>query len=281
MTKTGTRPSNWIGRNPIISFIILVFLISYLIGIPFNMFVSGFLLKTDEITSSLLPRLITVYGPGLSAILVMFCISGQKGPKTLMRKLIPHTKHFIWWISIPVICTAITLFSFVLGGVPIIQMVELLKNNVHILFLHLSGQFIIVGIGEELGWRGWLLPRLTQERSVGVSVLVIIIVWGLWHFPILFSGYDVVVPWVIMLVSMAFMTTWLWYKVEGNIFVLAVAHASVNAPEIFIENRLNHLYADHELILAGWEVLGYAYFLLALIIVISNPRLWRKKLVDG
>jgi uncharacterized protein len=278
MSASFTSRSNWIARNPIKSFIILAFLIAYFIGIPFNMFVSSFLQGANEVIWGLFPRVMTVYAPALSAIMVTYFISGWQSSKTLLEKLKPNPKHLLWWFMIPIVCTSITFTSFALGGVSTTQLEDFCRTNLHLLLLHFVFQFIIVGVGEELGWRGWLLPKFTQQTSVGTATLIVTTVWGVWHVPIFFSGIQVVIPWLMILFSVGFIVTWIWYKVKGNVFVLAIAHASMNAPEVFLENRLKDVTANNELFLAGWEILGYAYLFLAGIIVASNYGLWRKKI---
>lgn len=44
--------------------------------------------------------------------------------------------------------------------------------------------------GEEWGWRGYLLPHLMERHSATKSILVIGIIWGLWHAPITALGHD-------------------------------------------------------------------------------------------
>src|ERR1051325_6322620 len=41
----------------------------------------------------------------------------------------------------------------------------------------------VFGLGEEIGWRGYLLPRLVQSR-VGFPILISGLVWGIWHVPL-------------------------------------------------------------------------------------------------
>lgn len=48
---------------------------------------------------------------------------------------------------------------------------------------------LIPALGEELGWRGWLLPRLMPLGPVP-AILISGVVWGLWHAPLILLGYN-------------------------------------------------------------------------------------------
>ncbi|MEJ6981456.1 type II CAAX endopeptidase family protein [Pedobacter sp. P351] len=272
MNKSENRIVYWLKKNPIAGFITITFFISYVIGIPFNMFTSGILGNGGEVSSHVLPRIITVYAPGLTAIIMTVTLSGRDGLSSLLRKLRPEIKHVLWWFIIPVIFSFITFYSYFLGGQSSEHILDVLDKDWQVLFIHFFGQLLTVGVGEELGWRAWLLPRLLEKGNVAFAVISMIIIWGLWHFPILFNGYKVVLPWIILLISLGFILTWLWYKAKGNIFVLAIAHASVNSPIDFMENRLLSIRADHEPLFTGWSVLSLAYLLIAFTIMISNPK---------
>jgi len=276
MDATDISRTGFITRRRVASFIGLTFIISYLFGIPFNMLISPLVKDTNEVTSVLLPRLITVYGPAIAAVILTLSGAGPFSTKTLLNKLIPQARYTGWCLAIPFICLLITFMSFAIAGVSVAQLGQFLVRDWHWLIFQLIGQVFIVGIGEELGWRGWLLPTLAQRQSLITCVLLTIVIWGLWHLPVFFSGYQIVVPWLMMLGSLAFLTAWLWFKVNGNIFVLATMHASFNAPEAFMENRLHDIKGGEDLILAGWATLGYVYVVITFIIVISNREIWRK-----
>ena len=47
----------------------------------------------------------------------------------------------------------------------------------------------LFALGEELGWRGYLLKALQNKKLLPVS-LMIGIVWGLWHFPLILIGHN-------------------------------------------------------------------------------------------
>ncbi|MCE4610075.1 MAG: CPBP family intramembrane metalloprotease [Desulfurococcales archaeon] len=53
---------------------------------------------------------------------------------------------------------------------------------------------MIVAVGEEAGWRGLLLNMLSPRIGIANSAIVIGIIWGLWHAPLVLAGYDYSLP---------------------------------------------------------------------------------------
>jgi len=91
----------------------------------------------------------------------------------------------------------------------------------------------LISIGEELGWRGYLQPRLRRYFSLGVTSALVGIVWALWHLPGYYFNKGVVEgvsflwfgAWV---VSGAMVMGWL-YERSHSVFIAILFHTSVNA----------------------------------------------------
>lgn len=99
------------------------------------------------------------------------------------------------------------------------------------------GAFInmIPALGEEVGWRGWLVPRLEPLGTVGM-VLVSGVIWGLWHAPLILLGYNYAgAPGWLGLLAMCGMTisfgaVLAWLRIGSNsVWPAALAHGSINA----------------------------------------------------
>ena len=145
-----------------------------------------------------------------------------------------------------------------------------MKERPWLLLSHFVVQFLIVGIGEEIGWRSFLLPLCINKYRFFPAIAMVTFIWGIWHVPLLFQGFAFVYPWILILISVSIIITWLWIKTKGNLFVIALTHASVNASQAFIENRLVERNIGKEPLLAGWEMLGYGYLVVALMILLLD-----------
>lgn len=93
----------------------------------------------------------------------------------------------------------------------------------------------IPALGEEIGWRGWLVPRLRPLGTVGM-VLVSGVIWGLWHAPLILLGYNYPgVPGWLGLAAMCAMTisfgaVLAWLRLASDsVWPAALAHGAFNA----------------------------------------------------
>lgn len=104
------------------------------------------------------------------------------------------------------------------------------------------------GLGEEIGWRGFLVPELYKTTSYTKTSLIVGFIWAFWHFPILiFADYNSGTPawfgltcFTVMVVSISFVFTWFRLK-SGSLWTAAILHASHN---LFIQNFFTPLTKD-------------------------------------
>lgn len=94
---------------------------------------------------------------------------------------------------------------------------------------------LIPALGEELGWRGWLLPRLMPLGTLP-ALLISGVIWGLWHAPLVLLGYNYpgapgwlgLTAMVGMCVLVGAVFGWLRLR-SGSVWPAALAHAAFNA----------------------------------------------------
>jgi membrane protease YdiL (CAAX protease family) len=61
-------------------------------------------------------------------------------------------------------------------------------TNSIVTLLLLVPSSIITATGEEIGWRGFLLPKMTEVLSLKVTILLCGLIWAVWHFPLMLAG---------------------------------------------------------------------------------------------
>jgi membrane protease YdiL (CAAX protease family) len=86
------------------------------------------------------------------------------------------------------------------------------------------------GIGEEIGWRGYALPRLQEKMNALNATLVLGVLWALWHLPIFFYLFDpaIAIGWFFGLMSGAIVFTWIYNSTGGSLLAVALWHGAFN-----------------------------------------------------
>jgi membrane protease YdiL (CAAX protease family) len=117
--------------------------------------------------------------------------------------------------------TAIETFSGVVGPVEL-QPIAALSLVV----------FVLVA-GEEIGWRGFALPRLQARYGPWVASAVIGMIWAAWHFPLFFMPsmpqYGTpFISYVPYLIALSTIMTILAMETRGSVIIATVFHGSVN-----------------------------------------------------
>ena len=90
-------------------------------------------------------------------------------------------------------------------------------------------------LGEEIGWRGFLVPELANNVSFTATALISGIIWSLWHYPVLiFADYNAgtatwyaLLCFTVMVVGISFIFAWMRLK-SGSLWTGALLHASHN-----------------------------------------------------
>ena len=103
-------------------------------------------------------------------------------------------------------------------------------------------------LGEEIGWRGFLVPELAKRTSFTATALISGSLWAMWHYPILiFADYNAGTPtwysltcFTVMVIGLGFVFAWMRLK-SGSLWTGVLLHASHN---LFIQAFFDPLTAD-------------------------------------
>jgi uncharacterized protein len=103
-------------------------------------------------------------------------------------------------------------------------------------------------VGEELGWRGFLVPQLAKVTSFPKVALLSGIIWASWHIPVILGGdyhgagpaWYSVTCFVVMVVGISFVFAWMRLK-SGSMWTGMLLHASHNCfIQAFFDPQTRH-----------------------------------------
>ncbi len=161
-------------------------------------------------------------------------------------------------------------------------------------------QFIILGpviniiptLGEELGWRGYLLPKLRCFFSDRTALVVSGAIWGIWHLPVIVMGHNYGTgyagyPWLGILAMVLFCI--IFGTIEGYIAIklesvipAAMIHSALNAgaglPLCLVKGEYNMLLGPAVTGLIGG--LPFAVLAVVLFIKAGNTKASNRKIVQ-
>lgn len=130
---------------------------------------------------------------------------------------------------------------------------------------------LIPALGEELGWRGWLLPKLLP-LGVVPAILISGVIWGLWHAPLVLLGYNYPLApgWlgVLMMCGMCILigAVFSWLRIRsGTVWAPALAHGTFNAAAGF---SIVFVAAGEVIDTTQATILGWSGWIVPLVLVI-------------
>lgn len=222
-----------VSKHPVVVFCVLsIFFLSIIGGLNFAFFPSSFNYAL------MFPQ----WSPAVAAILVVAILGGKTSVATLFRAVSikrSNTKWVLMAIVIPLVCCSLSyvILMFVEYGKWITPTFNRSAGNYAICF----AATVFGCYGEEIGWRGFMLPQLNKRYSLFVSSLIIGLFWGIWHmrFQIGLTAFGL---FVLGVICYSFLITWLCSKTKNNMFVAIVFHTVINMASLMLfENILSDI----------------------------------------
>ncbi len=116
--------------------------------------------------------------PSLIGILLTALFSGKSGLGELFRRLGQVRVPLIWYAVVLLLPLVLQLVAL---GVPTLLGLATIAFAFPVSMV--SGNLFVAGLGEELGWRGFALPRMQARQQALPASLLLGVLWGLWHLP--------------------------------------------------------------------------------------------------
>ena len=175
------------------------------------------------------------FGPSIGGFVLTALNEGKEGVKKLLKKFWNPKINwkwlliiFIWW---PFLRLATNLFGQVVHGENNPLLVNPDQFWIFIPPLIIS-TFINGGMSEEFGWRGYALPRLQVKFNALTSAIVLGVIEGLWHYPLILMGQfwlDSIAGLIFWFILTVILRTWIYNNVGGNLLAMMLFHGMGNA----------------------------------------------------
>jgi uncharacterized protein len=176
--------------------------------------------------------LLGTFAPSLVALGITARAEGRPGVRALLRRILQWQVSTRWYLFAIVYLPAIKLS---------VALVHRVMTGAWPRFGTEPWYIIVVAIaistpvqaGEEIGWRGYALPRLADRFGFARASLLLGLIWSCWHLPIFFlpgaDKYGQSFPvWTLQVVALSVAITWLYAHTNGSLLLTMLMHSAVN-----------------------------------------------------
>lgn len=230
-----TQAFTWLKEHPLILFFPLAYLFSTIFWLPQIASAQGW---TASSASSYW-HLIGGLGPLLAALLVTGIIAGREGLRELATRVFkwrvgPHWYLFAWLAPVVIYLIGAIVVRLVWGEWPDFRLFGRTNEYPQLpLLIWWAANIFFYGFGEEVGWRGFALPRMQKEYNALAATAILSVFWTCWHLPLFLfiPGYMKMGLGDFMGLGLSFFLgavifTWLYNSTKGSILIAAIFHGA-------------------------------------------------------
>jgi membrane protease YdiL (CAAX protease family) len=277
-------------QRPVASFFVLAYLISWVFWVPTVLYIQ-LALPAGEVPGWLMiPNLLGTWGPFFAALIMTGILEGKAGIRKLFAQVLVWRVGILWYLIaflLPIVLLFAALGIYTLqGGVA----GRFAPGQWYMLFLAPLPALLFGPLGEELGWRGYALPRLQRKTSALWSSVIVGVLWALWHAPAYWapagtaiSGQPVTllaVGWyVLFIVGISILHTWIYNHTKASVLIAILFHAMYTSGAVYplfpdiSTNALNQS--------VKWAIVPVWIAALLIIALFGRARLSRKPISLG
>jgi len=175
-----------------------------------------------------------VYMPGIVALVLTYSRGGAERTRPLLARLVKFDVGAKWFVFALFFMAVVKVLVAVITRVTTGEWPVFGSEPVPLMFLAAIGSTLIGGqVGEELGWRGYALPRMSRPLGLGVASIVLGVLWAAWHLPLFFilDGDTVGQSfpfYLLQVTAISVALAWVYMKTGGSLLLTMLLHASIN-----------------------------------------------------
>ena len=232
-----------LARHPLVSFFVMAYAFTWLVWAPWVLGEDGaglLPINVSQTASGYLNATAILAGPTLSAFIMTATTEGREGVRRLLGRLV------LWRVGI-------RWYLFALIGVPLIMLVGTMVYSMELpnlaalggpsyLLGYLASFALVTVLGgpllEEVGWRGFALPRMEPLHGPLLASLILGVLWALWHLPEFLvpswaassggGGILSIILFTLTTITFTIVITWVFNNTRASVLLAILGHSSID-----------------------------------------------------
>jgi membrane protease YdiL (CAAX protease family) len=216
-----------------VAYVLLTYAITWILVLPL-------VLNGLGITHLALPpgwHALGALGPAIAAFVVAGVTQGRPGTANLVSSISRWRVGWIWWlvgVGTPLLMLGLAVVFVGVWGQQWPDFTSTFASASSVSFWVVDGVLtgVLYGVCEEVGWRGFALPRLQQRWNALVSTLLLFSIWAVFHVPFFLYRYPFgvvsLVGFLFGLLAGAVWLTYLYNSTGGSALITMVWHSLFN-----------------------------------------------------
>lgn len=185
-----------------------------------------------------------IFAPSLVALSLTARAEGSAGVFELLRRLVQWRVPARWYVFAVAYMAAIKLAVALLHRVLAGAWPRFGNDSWYIIIAATVASTVVGGqAGEEIGWRGYALPRLASHFGYARASVMLGVIWALWHLPLFFTpGADIYgqsfLVYTLQATALSVALAWLYEHTNGSLLLTMLMHAAVNNSKDIVPSAL-------------------------------------------
>jgi membrane protease YdiL (CAAX protease family) len=186
---------------------------------------------------------IGIFAPAMVALLLTARAEGRRGVVALLGRLFVWRTGARWYVFALGYMAAIKIAVALIHRVAMGEWPQFGNESWIVMLAATMGSTLVGGqAGEEIGWRGYALPRLIDRFGFAAATLLLGVIWAVWHLPLFFvSGADTQGQsfplFVLQVTAMSVAIGWLCVR-TNSLLLTMLMHAAVNNTKDIVPSRV-------------------------------------------
>jgi len=275
----------------LVSFFVMAYAFTWIVWSPWVLGQDGaglLPINISQAASGYLNAAAILAGTTLAAFIMTATTEGRAGVRRLLGRLV------VWRVGI-------RWYLFALLGVPLIMLVSTMIYSGYLpklgalggpcyLLSYLGTFALVIVLGgplfEEIGWRGFALPRMERWHGPLLASLILGVLWALWHLPEFLipswaassggGGVLGITLFTITAITFTIVITWVFNNTRASLLLAILVHASIDT----FTYPLGAIFPAKALASAFPEIIGFGVVAVVLI-VLTRGRLDYGRLAEA